>query len=33
MCPSPNFHIIQGVEILVPTNILYHSRAEISIQN
>ena len=33
MCPSPNFHIIQGVEILVPTNILYHSRTEISIQN
>nr|DAL47069.1 MAG TPA_asm: hypothetical protein [Bacteriophage sp.] len=28
-----NTQIISQVEILVPTNILYHSRTEISIQN
>lgn len=32
MCPSPNFHIIHQIRILVLINILYHVRIKISIE-
>lgn len=28
MCPSPNFHIISTIRILVLTNLLYHSKCQ-----